>query len=247
MRHRELTLGLIKEAREFKKRLGLSYDSPLDVENVLLDLNVLTVFKPMSPQFSGMALKVDDSKFILVNSNHSLGRQNFTICHELYHLFIQEDFSSMICQVGDFKKTNPVEFKADYFAAQLLMPRFGIIDLIPTSELRENQISEHTLLTIESHFNCSRKALLHVLKLSKFITKSYFDKFLVDIKKGARNYGFDTDLYSPSGESKVIGNYATLARAAYNKEQISYTKLVNFMLEIGVNIEDSIDENLSNL
>lgn len=247
MNYRELSLGLIKEAREFKKTLGLSYDSPIDIESILLDLNVLTVLRPMSPQFSGMALKVKNHKFILINTNHSIGRQNFTICHELYHLYIQKDFSSMICDVGSFKKSNKIEFRADYFAAQLLMPRFGIIDLIPTDELRENQITELTLLKIEAHFKCSRKALLHVLKFNNFITKTAFDKFLKNVKKGAIKYGYDTDLYSSTGESRVIGNYAELARTVYEKDKISYTRLVNYMLDIGVNLEDAIDENISSL
>jgi len=247
MNYRELQLGLIKEARYFKKKLGLTNDSPIDIETVLSDLNVLTVFRPMSPEFSGMALKVDDNRFILINTNHSIGRQNFTICHELYHLFIQEDFSSMICEVGNFNKKNPIEFKADYFAAQLLMPSFGIIDLIPPNELREDQITEQTLLKIESHFKCSRKALLHSLKLSKFITSQTFDSFLIDVKKGARKYGFDTDIYSPTKDSRVIGDYAKLAVLAYEQEKISFTKRVNYMLDIGIDIEDSIDENVSDL
>ncbi|WP_422106803.1 ImmA/IrrE family metallo-endopeptidase [Winogradskyella sp.] len=246
---RELTLGLIKKAREFKKdKLGLSYDEPINIKEALHKLNVLAVFRPMSKSFSGMALKVDNRKFMLINSENSIGRQNFTVCHELYHLFIQENFSSMICDVGSFnKRKNPTEFKADFFAAQLLMPRFGIIDLIPPDELREDQITELTLLRIESHFKCSRKALLHTLKLMNFITEKSFDKFLLNIVHGAQKYGFDTYLYKKSDAQRVIGDYNQHAWAAYGNRKISYTKLANYMLEIGIDIEDSIDENVASL
>lgn len=247
MNSHELRLGLIKDAREFRKKLNLSNDASIDINVVLKDLEVLAVFKPMSSEFSGMAVKVDNQKFMLINSNHSLGRQNFTVCHELYHLFIQKDFTSMICQVGEFKKTNTIEFRADNFAANFLMPQFGIVDLIPPNELRQDQISEKTLLQIESHFKCSRKALLHTLKSNRFITPSKFDFFLKDVKKGARTYGFDESLYMATDDFKVIGNYAELSRYAYEKQGISYNTLVNYMLDININIEDNVDERTSSL
>jgi Zn-dependent peptidase ImmA (M78 family) len=247
MNYRELSLGIIKNARDFKKRLGISYDAPLDIESLLIDLDVVAVFRPMSADFSGMALKVKDKNFILINTMHSLGRQNFTICHELYHLFIQQDFSSMICDVGSFEKSNSIEFQADHFAAQMLIPHFGIIDFIPPDELRQDQITENTLLQIESYFKCSRKALLHTLKQMSFITETSFDKFLSNIKSGARKLGFETEIYSSTKESKVISKYAQLARSAYKKENISYTKLYNYMLKIGIDIEENIDENESAL
>ena len=39
-----------------------------------------------------MLVKQDDVKFMLINANHSIGKQNFSIAHELYHLFVQENF-----------------------------------------------------------------------------------------------------------------------------------------------------------
>src|SRR5690606_844105 len=97
---------LEKKAYEFRKNAGLSSEDPIRLKSLLTKLNVLTVYKPLSDRFSGMALKVGDNRFILVNANHSLGKQHFTICHELYHLFIQENFTSMVCDTGRFDSSS---------------------------------------------------------------------------------------------------------------------------------------------
>lgn len=76
-----------KKAIEFRQENGLSATEPVLLKSILLSNNVLVLFKPLSSNFSGMAIKSGENRFILVNSSHSLGKQHFTIAHELYHLF----------------------------------------------------------------------------------------------------------------------------------------------------------------
>ena len=63
---------------------------------------------------------------MLVNSNQSQGRQHFTIAHELYHLYIEENPTPHKCNPGNGSK-DPVEQCADMFASSLLMPETGIL------------------------------------------------------------------------------------------------------------------------
>ena len=107
-----------------------------------------------------MAIKSNDICFMLINSGNTIGRQHFTISHEIYHLFIQEDFNSRICQTQTFDKTDLNEYKADLFAANFLMPEEGIFELIPQNELNKNKIQLDTLLRIEQYFSCGRSARL---------------------------------------------------------------------------------------
>jgi hypothetical protein len=75
---------LIKKAvAEFRDKSDLTQSEPVKTPALLLKLNVITVFRPLSDNFSGAAIKIDNVRFMLVNSNHSVGRQNFTIGHEL--------------------------------------------------------------------------------------------------------------------------------------------------------------------
>ena len=51
-----------------------------------------------------MAISISkpEKNFILINSDHSIGRQNFSICHELYHLYKDEDFHPHHSYAGMF-------------------------------------------------------------------------------------------------------------------------------------------------
>ncbi|KAA6311321.1 hypothetical protein EZS27_037525 [termite gut metagenome] len=80
------------EALNFRNDCFISSHEPINCKNLLLQLNVLTLYRPLSNNFSGMCLKSNEKKFILVNSNHSRGRQHFTIAHEFYHLFLEQSF-----------------------------------------------------------------------------------------------------------------------------------------------------------
>ena len=79
-----------RQVAEFRADNGLSASEAINLKSLLLKLNVLTIFRPLSDNFSGMCLKDGSGhRFMLVNSSHSRGRQHFTIAHELYHLYIE--------------------------------------------------------------------------------------------------------------------------------------------------------------
>jgi Zn-dependent peptidase ImmA (M78 family) len=100
-----MSIVLQKKANSFRDRNGLTSNEAIRLKSLLIKLNIITLFRPLSATFSGMSLKVNNTiNFILVNSKHSLGRQHFTIAHELYHLFIQENFYPHQCYTGTFNK-----------------------------------------------------------------------------------------------------------------------------------------------
>ena len=151
---------LEKKVIEFRRFAGLSETDPIRFKSLLSKLNVITVFRDLSAEFSGMALKVEENRFILINSAHSLGKQHFTICHELYHLYVQENFSSMVCSVGQFNSALGEEFNADRFASILLMPESAIKELIPDQELSKDKIQLHTVLKTGALFFVFKKCII---------------------------------------------------------------------------------------
>lgn len=237
-----------KAADNFRNSNGLGAKDAIRLKSLLRKLNVLTVYRPISDDFSGMALKIErgDSieRFILVNSNHSLGKQHFTIAHELYHLYIQNDFKSMICKTGRFEKKDKEEYNADTFAAIFLMPKTGIMDLIPDIELESRELSLATILKIEHYYSCSRTALLYRLRGLKLIKNEEFNKFKVDIKRGAVAHAYDKSLYEKGNENLVIGDYGDLARTLYDNEKISESYYYTLLRDIGISEKDL--ENLMN-
>jgi Zn-dependent peptidase ImmA (M78 family) len=229
---------LEKKADQFRQQIGLNFSDSLNLQSILYKLNVLTVFRPLSGNFSGMAIKVGEGesakRFMLVNSAHSIGKQNFTICHELYHLFIQENFSSQVCTTGLFEQqTNPEERYADIFASLFLLPGSIIVTLIPDAELSKNKIQLNTILKIEHYFGCSRAALLYRLKQLEIIDRNGYNSLSRDVIKGAIQYGYNTNLYTPNHEQKVIGDYGYMAKQLFDMEVISETHYYSYLLDLG--------------
>lgn len=159
----QTNLMLERAAFEFREKNGIGSSEPIRFKSWLQKLGVIVMFRPFSANFSGMAYKHQNQRFILINSNHSVGKQHFTLAHEIYHLFIQSDFESEISHTGKFDKKNKVEYAADCFAAYLLMPESGVKSLIPLEELGKNKITISTIVTIEQFFACSRISLLYRL------------------------------------------------------------------------------------
>jgi Zn-dependent peptidase ImmA (M78 family) len=235
---------IVKKAIEFRQENGLNNTEPILLKSILLSNNVLTLFKPLSGSFSGMAIKSADKRFILVNSNHSIGKQHFTIAHELYHLFKQPDFKFRSCVTGRFDKTADInEYHADLFAAELLLPEDGIYKQIPDEELTKDKIQLPTLIKLEQYFSSSRAALLYRLKSLGLISKIKYDEFSVDVKRQAINHGFDTRLYEKGNEGVVIGQYGQIAKELYDKDVISESFYMSLMMDIGKDIyAESTDE-----
>ena len=151
-----------KQASEFRIKSGLSSSEPINLKSLLLQLNVITMYRPLSDSFSGMCLKDSSGRrFMLINSKQSKGRQHFTIAHELYHLFIEALPTPHVCNPN--KSKDPVEKAADMFASFLLMPSDGIRENTPDMEIYNKDISMATILRLEHLFSVSRSALLYRL------------------------------------------------------------------------------------
>ncbi|MDR0825308.1 MAG: ImmA/IrrE family metallo-endopeptidase [Prevotella sp.] len=226
------------QAVKFRAEHHINNYEPINCNNLLLRLNVLTVYKNLSDDFSGMCLKQGDDKFILINSRHSVGRQHFTIAHELYHLFIQKEFNLHFCNPGTLTK-DLIEKKADCFASNLLMPELGLKTNIPENELREKKISISTILILERLFSVSHAALLIRLKDLKLLDKNQYEEYSKkNIRSTALMNGYDTSLYESGNEGLVIGDYGIKAKKCYDEEKISEGHYRELMSDIGIDLTD---------
>ena len=234
-------------AQDIRKKNGLSLTESLNIKSLLQKINVLTIYKPLSDTFSGMSIKITNSngkvyRFMLVNSNHPIGKQHFTICHELYHLFYQKHFSAALSCAGMFdKKGNPEEYNADIFASYLLLPEAGIWEMIPEPERTKNKITIATILSIEQYFGCSHSALLFRLLNMKLIDADYQNQLSSGIISSARRLGYNTSLYETGNENVVIGDYGSLAYKAWETGIISESAYIGFIKDLGIDIS-KLDE-----
>ena len=101
--------------------LRVSATEPLNMKTALRQLNVMTLYRPLSDKLFGLSLLSLDKKhrFMLVNSNSRRGRQHFTIAHELFHLYYDENPQPHFCDSSIY--TDAAERSANLFASALLM------------------------------------------------------------------------------------------------------------------------------
>lgn len=229
-----------KEAIDFRSELGFGETDSINLKSLLIKLDVIAVFKSISDNISGMAVKTPIKNFILINASHSVGRQNFSICHELFHLYKQDGFIPHHCKAGSFDKDHQTELMADVFASYFLIPDGGVLHLIPEDEVsKKDRISIETILKIENYFGCSRSALLYRLKEMSLISSRTYDEFNQNVRKTAKEYGYSTELYEPGNEGLVIGNYGVLAKQLFDKEKISEGHYYSLLNDIGIDLLNS--------
>lgn len=234
---------LKSDAANFRNQYGYNHTEPIDFNIFLQRLDILTLFKHLDENFSGLSYKDKSGFFMMVNCKHPLGRQNFTICHELYHLYFDTESSSHICKTGKSIKNSENERNADVFASHLLLPEDGIIRLIPQTEQRKDSINLGTILKIEQTYGSSRTALMNRLKSMGLVSKNYAETFLQQVKAGAALFGFSTRLYEETPEHALLGTYGTLANKLFQEDKISESLYYELMLTIGIDINEiSADE-----
>jgi Zn-dependent peptidase ImmA (M78 family) len=233
-----MSVILQKKANQFRERHGISGGEAIGLKSLLLKLNVFTLFKPLTEAFSGMSLKVNDNaRFILVNSNHSIGRQHFTIAHELYHLFIQDKFETHQCKTGLFDPKKKEEYNADYFASCLLMPESGIQEMIPDEELNKKKISLQTVIKLEQYFSVSHSSMLVRLKMLGLLDAKAFDYFkILKATETAQQYGYQTSLYKEGNHDVIVGDYGEKAKRLFDIEKISEGHYMELMRKIGIDV-----------
>ena len=112
-------------------RLGIE-EVPIPIVAIMKSLNFQVVAGELKDEISGI-IGIDDdlaknfksSKVIAINNKDNVGHQRFTMAHELAHYLFDFDVSNQIVYYNtynNFEDENEEERRANYFAANLLMP-----------------------------------------------------------------------------------------------------------------------------
>ncbi len=217
----------------FRQKIGLSDTEAVNLKSLLLKLNVLTVYRPLSNPFSGMSLKSGSLRFMLINSNQPRSRQHFTIAHELYHLFIDNN-PTPHCTPEHGKKSES-EKCADAFALMFLMPAAGVRQMIPEEELLSENVSLATVLRLEHYFSVSRQATINRLSDLRLINRRQKEDLLsAPVVASAKAYGYSTTLYEPANHNLVIGNFGEKARKLFDEGKISEGHYLELLHKLGM-------------
>jgi Zn-dependent peptidase ImmA (M78 family) len=225
----------VKQRGEF--RVG-EY-APIDFDSILLLQNDITLLSlPMGDKVCAICAKDDYNKVIAVNSKHTLGRQRYSLAHEIYHLYVQRDFSFSICIEND--KKPKIEKQADLFASHFLMPRkamFWFFEKMLNYSLEEidKLINLEDVIRLEQYYKISHTALLWRLRNERIINESQFNDFKDDVMRIAKALGFSPDLYlAPNRDSKANGKYVRLAEKLHDLSIISDRDYTEYLVDVGI-------------
>ncbi len=217
-----------------KVRRLLNYDAndPIDFSDLCSrNPNLTIVERPFSDKTSGMCIKNEPgSGIIAINSSMPLGRQHFTLAHELYHLYFTET-PFIVCPDDESSSQNDEEKKANEFAMFFLMPNYGFYGYF--EDMCGGALTIDTILKMEHYYQVSRRALLSKLCFLKLLDPVYKEQFLVNIVRTASEKGYPKNLYqSPCfAQSTTYGKYVALVNDLFSRGVISKQKRDELLLD----------------
>lgn len=153
------------------RNLGKQYDC---YDNLALDVEKLIQFIPnlqleyteLDSTLSGSLSMQGNHWLIKVNKMHSKSRQRFTIAHELGHFVYHKNDEQKFVDTTFFRgmTMDNLEYTANRFASELLMPENQVRNLIEKDNVR-------SVAELAKKFGVSSSAMLYRVKELKYKTK----------------------------------------------------------------------------
>lgn len=219
------------QAEMLRHEWGIESFASINVRSLIYSniRNLTVLWFPMEIHISGCCSKTEEDKIIFINTNHTVGRQNFTLAHELYHLLFEDLDDFIICGVNPKSES---EKNANDFASSLLMPDSALYWFKNKNRIQEWSLEE--VIKCEQYYQVSRQAMLHRLKDLGWINQKQFGEFGLDVIRNADRLGYDTGLYKPSPESQrysSIGELIRLTEKTYDDKKITDGKRREILLK----------------
>jgi len=231
-------ISVENKSRSFAIRARNSYAlgvmEPIDIYKILTIENVACIKRPMDTEISGAYFSAEKAKVILINTAKTIGHQNFTAAHELYHALFEDGLETRACTVGRFDIRNERETAADFFATHFLMPEEGIRYYLARRMKNREELELADVIYLEQLYGVSHLAMLKRLVELNIMDNKAKEEFLPNIRNNAIMLGYDDWLYRPSQDSYMISDYAEKVKLAYDKELISFSKYEELLADAGL-------------
>ena len=221
-------------AADFREQMGEDLKSPIDIFALAATIKNLTLVRyPLGELISGICIKQEGADVIAINSGMTLGRQRFSLAHEIYHLLHDEKIKTALCDKVIGSGHDESERCADAFASHCLMPEITMLRLID-KETVHGSLSLDSVVRMEQYFQVSRGAMLYRLKLMGAIEEKDAAGMRKNVKWSAVQRGYSDDLYRPTSVSDrygAFGNYIHQARTIRERELVSQGKYEELLLD----------------
>ena len=152
---RRISTGVLKARVEEIIRTHSLYKLPTNVYQIAKNLGICVTFESFPStlyNLRGFCYSENDFALIVINRQHPIELQRFTMAHELHHLIYDSSHSPFSC--GSYNQNDIVEQNAERFAAELLMPSNFVQRLIS----HPPNINYLTINLVAGHFAVSYEA-----------------------------------------------------------------------------------------
>lgn len=195
---------------------------------------VITIDLGKRTAATGMYIKQNDTKLVLIHKNRVKGQQNFTAIHELSHVLFDEGESLDICLPEHYQKRDTKEILADMFAAHFLMPEESVL----SDSNQYNVITKREIVFLSSRYQVSFIAMaLRLLALGQ-ISKNDFELYKKQSSKGkvgakrlCEEMDIDSSAFVAPQHSYISQNYFKLLISVYHKANISRSVFIDYYIK----------------
>ena len=141
---------------------------PVPVERIAKQMGVRVEYAPLDGDLSGFAHIRDGVRIVGINALHSPTRQRFTLAHELAHVLLHQTELEAAVHVdrGSLRRdalasegTDPTEIEANTFAAELLMPKRFLEDVLNGRAI--DLEDDEAIAALAKRFKVSEAAMRH--------------------------------------------------------------------------------------
>jgi Zn-dependent peptidase ImmA (M78 family) len=220
--------------------MGFSLTEPVEMRNAYRIGRITCAKRPLESDLSGIFVRANNAEVVLINSAKSLGHQNFTMAHELYHALLDKGLETRNCEPG--VNGSFAERAADEFASHFLLPIEGIEYLLHRRGRVDGALELRDVIYIEQIFGVSHKATLVQLAKVRLITAEMADAWMPNVIQAARRLGYSDELYRPTREEVLWSDYAERAAQALEAGQISFGKYEELLSDAGLHLPGGVED-----
>jgi Zn-dependent peptidase ImmA (M78 family)/transcriptional regulator with XRE-family HTH domain len=120
---------------------------------------------PLGTQADGLCVHGGAAALILASSDFPDGHLRFTLAHELGHHLFGDPREIIEEAEKDMFASTSTEWRANTFAAHLLMPERGLLSVLAWLGETPGAVSERAIVALMEHFGVSMAALIYQLNV----------------------------------------------------------------------------------
>lgn len=194
-----------------------------DTMQLLTSLGYYIIKSEAPANLSGFYMKKDKYPFIFVNTKHPLGRQNFSLWHEVYH-----DIMNHKNGISDFNAKSIEEREAEIFAGLVMLPNKEI-----DNWLHQDLTNPNVITRMSDYYQMSFQGVLVRLMQEQHVDYDTYQQLkqystINNIDNLAEIYtleNLDTSIMYPTNNTQISENIMTILQRNYRAGKVTGEKI----------------------